>query len=167
MTFFLDKAIIIDTDIASAFAKIGRLDLLKDLFSKHPVFITPRIFEELSVPLDYGYKFPLEIFDRFDVLNPSGEENESYRELIIANRVLGKGELEAISICKSRGYVFSSMDSAALRFAISLDVETLELHSILRAIWESGMKSKDEVKAIIRELEDKDNTQIRDLQLIF
>ena len=163
----MDKAIIIDTDIASAFAKIGRLDLLKDLFSKHPVFITPRIFEELSVPLEYGYKFPLDIFNSFDVLNPAGEENETYRELIVANRVLGKGELEAISICKSRGYVFSSMDSAALRFAVSLNVETLELHSILRAMWESGMKSKDEVKLIIRELEDKDNTQIRDSHLIF
>ena len=99
----MDKAIIIDTDIASAFAKIGRLNLLKDLFSKHPVFITPRIFEELSVPLEYGYKFPLDIFNSFDVLNPAGDENETYRELIVANRVLGKGELEVISICKSRG----------------------------------------------------------------
>ena len=59
------------------------------------------------------------------------------------------------------------MDSAALRFAVSLNVETLELHSILRAMWESGMKSKDEVKLIIRELEDKDNTHIRDSHLIF
>lgn len=163
----MDKAIIIDTDIASAFAKIGRLDLLKDLFSKHLVFITPRIFEELSVPLDYGYKFPLDIFDSFDVLNPTAEENEAYREMIVINRVLGKGELEAMSICKSTGYVFSSMDSAALRFAISINVETLELHSILRALWKSGMKSKDEVRAIIRALEEKDNTQISDLHLIF
>lgn len=163
----MDKAIIIDTDIASAFAKIGRLNLLKDLFSKHLVFITPRIFEELSVPLDYGYKFPLDIFDSFDVLNPTGEENEAYRELIVINRVLGKGELEAISICKSRGYVFSSMDSAALRFAVSMNVETLELHSILRAMWMSGMKSKDEVRVIILELEEKDNTHISDLPLIF
>jgi hypothetical protein len=109
----------------------------------------------------------LDIFDSFDVLNPTEEENEAYREMIVINRVLGKGELEAISICKIRGYVFSSMDSAALRFAVSLNVETLELHSILRAMWMSGMKSKDEVKLIIRELEDKDNTQISDLHLIF
>ncbi len=163
----MDKAIIIDTDIASAFAKIGRLNLLKDLFSKHLVFITPRIFEELSVPLEYGYKFPLDIFDSFDVLNPTVEENEAYREMIVINRVLGKGELEAIIISKSRGYVFSSMDTAALRFAVSMNVETLELHSILRAMWMSGMKSKYEVKLIIRELEDKDNTQISDLHLIF
>ncbi len=101
-----------------------------------------------------------------DVLNPTGEENEAYRKMLVVNRVLGKGELEAISICKSRSYVFSSMDSAALRFAVSLNVETLELHSILRALWKSGKKSKDEVKAIIREIEEKDNTQIKDLQLI-
>ncbi len=32
------------------------------------------------------------------------------------------------------------------------------LHSILLAFWKSGMKTKDEVKAIIKELEDKDDT---------
>jgi hypothetical protein len=58
----LDRAVILDADIVSAFAKIECLELLLDLLSKHPVFITPRIFEELSVPLDYGYTFPLKIF---------------------------------------------------------------------------------------------------------
>jgi hypothetical protein len=48
-----------------------------------------------------------------------------------------------------------------------VDVEILELHSILLALWKSGRKSKDEVKAIIRELEDKDNTQIKDSHLLF
>lgn len=163
----MDKALILDSDISSAFAKIKRLDLLMGLFSKHSVFITPRILEELSVPLDYGYTFPLDIFSRLDVLYPTEVENDAYQEMFAANRSLGRGELEAICLCESRGYVFSSMDSAALRFAVTLNVETLELHSILRALWKSGMKSKDEVKAIIRELEDKDNTRINDSYLIF
>ena len=119
------------------------------------------------MPLDYGYTFPLEIFSRLDVLYPTEEENEAYQEMLVGNRSLGRGELEAICICKSRGHIFSSMDSAALRFAASVNVETLELHSLLCALWKSGMKSKDEVKAIIRELEDKDNTQIKDSHLIF
>jgi hypothetical protein len=59
------------------------------------------------------------------------------------------------------------MDRSALRFAESMNIETLELHSILLALWKSGMKSKDEVKAVIRELEDKDNTQIKDSHLLF
>jgi predicted nucleic acid-binding protein len=162
----LDRAAIVDTDVASAFAKIKRLDLLLCLFPNHTIFITPRIFEELSVSLDYGYTFPLDVFESFDILYPSEEENKSYKEMLIGNKSLGKGELEAISICKSRGYVFSSMDFAALRFAVSMNVDVLDLQSILRALWKSGMKSKDEVKVIIREIEHKDNTLIRDLDLI-
>jgi predicted nucleic acid-binding protein len=162
----LDKAVIVDTDIASAFAKIKRLDLLLRLFSNHSIFITPRIFEELSVSLDYGYTFPLDVFESFDILYPSEEESKSYKEMLIGNKSLGKGELEAITVCKSRGYVFTSMDFAALQFAVSMNIDVLDLQSILRALWRSGIKSKDEVKMIIREIEEKDNTSIRDAQSI-
>jgi len=163
----LSKAVILDADIVSAFAKIECLELLLNLLSRHPVFMTPRIFEELSVPLDYGYTFPLEIFSSLDVLYPTEEENSAYQEMLVANRSLGRGELEAIAVCKSRSCVFSSMDRSALRVAESMGIETLELHSILFALWKSGMKSKDDVKAIIRELEAKDNTQIKDSHLLF
>jgi len=156
----------VDTDIASAFAKIKRLDLLLRLFSNHSIFITPRIFEELSVSLDYGYTFPLDVFESFDILYPSEEESKSYKEMLIGNKSLGKGELEAITVCKSRGYVFTSMDFAALQFAVSMNIDVLDLQSILRALWRSGIKSKDEVKMIIREIEEKDNTSIRDAQSI-
>ncbi|HOV81980.1 MAG TPA: hypothetical protein PLN19_04990 [Methanothrix sp.] len=162
----MDKAVIVDTDIASAFAKIKRLDLLLRLFSNHSIFITPRIFEELSVSLDYGYTFPLDVFESFDILYPSEEESKSYKEMLIGNKSLGKGELEAITVCKSRGYVFTSMDFAALQFAVSMNIDVLDLQSILRALWRSGIKSKDEVKMIIREIEEKDNTSIRDAQSI-
>ena len=159
--------IILDTDMASAFAKIKRLELLKRLFSKHHVVITPEIYEELVTSLDYGYTFPLDIFRYFEVLYPSEEENEEYQRLLIEKRALGKGELEAISICRYRGYIFSSIDGAALKFAEANGVETLELHSILRALWESGLQSKDEVRGIITEIEKRDNTRIKDVEAIF
>lgn len=123
---------------------------------------TPRIFEELSVSLDYGYTFPLDVFESFDIVYPSEGENKFYKEMLVGNKSLGKGELEAISICKNRGYMFSSMDFAALQFAVSMNIDVLDLQSILRALWRSGIKSKDEVKMIIREIEDKDNTSIVD-----
>ena len=49
----MDKVIIIDADMASAFAKIKRLELLKGLFSKHRIVITPEIYEELTTSLEY------------------------------------------------------------------------------------------------------------------
>ena len=153
--------------MASVFAKIKRLELLKRLLSKHRIVITPEIYEELTTSLDYGYTFPLDIFRYLEVLYPSEEENEGYQKLLIEKRTLGKGELEAISICRHRGYVFSSMDTAALKFAEENGVETLGLHSILRSLWESGMQSKDEVKEIIMEIEKKDNTSIKDVEAIF
>jgi predicted nucleic acid-binding protein len=167
LNLFLDKAVILDSDIASAFAKIGRLDLLNRLLSRHPIFITPRIYEELTVPIHYGYTFPLDIFTYFDVIYPSEEENKMYRNLLIGNISLGKGEMEALSICKNRGYVFASMDNVALKYAQAEGVETLKLYSILRALWELGIQSKDDVRDIIKKLEVHDKTRIKDIDLIF
>ena len=163
----MDKVVIPDTDVASVFAKIKRLELLKRLFSKHRIVITPEIYEELVTSLDYGYTFPLDIFRYFEVLYPSKEENVEYQRLLIEKRRLGKGELEAISICKHRGYVFSSIEGAALKFAEEDGVETIWLHSILRSLREPGLQSKDEVWNIITEIEKKDNTSIKDVEEIF
>ncbi|MBE9594101.1 MAG: hypothetical protein IMF19_11570, partial [Proteobacteria bacterium] len=110
---------------------------------------------------------PRDIFRYFEVLYPSEEESEEYQKLLIEKRTLGKGELEAISICRYRRYIFSSIDAAALRFADENGVETLELHSILRSLWESSLQSKEEVKEIIAEIEKKDNTSIKDIDAVF
>jgi len=158
--------IIFDTDILSAFAKIEALSLLKTLFSKHEIYITPEIYGELNVPIDYGYTFPLDIFKNFKVINPDNEEQETYRTLLRTNRRIGKGELEAISICISRKWIFSSMDEVAISFALANGVITISLHSILRSLWESGILAKNEVEEIILKIEQKDNTRIRDIQKI-
>ena len=73
----------------------------------------------------------------------------------------------ASAFAKIKRYVFSSIDAAALRFAEENSVETLELHSILRSLWEAGMQSKDEVEEIVKEIEKKDNTRIKDVEAIF
>lgn len=43
----------------------------------------------------------------------------------------------------------------------------MELHSILRSLWESGLQSKEEVREIITEIEKKDNTKIKDIDAVF
>jgi predicted nucleic acid-binding protein len=162
----LSKVIILDTDLASAFAKIKRLELLKRLFSKHRIVLTPKIYEELTTSLDYGYTFPQDIFSYFEVLYPSEAESEEYHKLLMEKRTLGRGELEAITISKHREYIFASLDIAALRFAEEHGVETLGLHAILRSLWESGMQSKDEVREIVKDIEKEDNTTIKDIEAI-
>jgi predicted nucleic acid-binding protein len=159
-------AVIFDTDILSAFAKTDSLPLLKKLFSKHDVYITPEIYEELEIPIDYGYNFPLKIFEEFAILTPNEKEQEIYRLFLKANRCIGKGELEAISICINRKYYFSSMDEVAMSFAETNDVATISLHSILRSLWESAILTKTEVHELILRMEQKDNTRIKDIHKI-
>jgi predicted nucleic acid-binding protein len=158
--------VIFDTDILSAFAKTDALSLVKTLFSKHEIYITPEIYEELSVPIEYGYTFPLDIFKNFKVISPDNEEQEIYRKFLRANRRIGKGELEAISICIRRKWFFSSMDEAAISFALANGVITISLHSILISLWESGILTKNEVQETILKIEEKDNTRIRDIEKI-
>jgi len=159
-------AVIFDTDILSAFAKADALPLLKKLFSKYDVYITPEIYEELSIPVDYGYSFPLKIFKEFRIINPDEKEQATYMEFLRANRQIGKGELEAISICIHRKHYFSSMDVAAISFAEASDVTTIGLHSVLRSLWESRILTKEQVRELITEIEQKDNTRIKDIQKI-
>ncbi len=99
-------------------------------------------------------------------MTPTEEEQEMYREFLSTNRRLGKGELEAISICIKRKYYFSSMDEAAISFAEANDVTTISLHSILRSLWESKILTKEAVQKIISEIEEKDNTKIKNIQKI-
>ncbi len=58
------------------------------------------------------------------------------------------------------------MDEAAISFAEGKHITTISLHSILRSLWESGILTKEEVKKLISEIEQKDNTRIKDIQNI-
>jgi len=159
--------IILDTDIASVFAKVERIDLLSQLFGKRELCITPRVYEELLVPLRYGYDFPNRIFSGCRLIIPTSEETGEFTDLLLKEPRLGRGELESITICKSRNYIFATIDRLSLDFAKSQKVRVVSLHSILKALWVSGNLSKEQVLDLIRQIERKDKTKIKGIEGIF
>jgi len=162
----LAEIIILDTDIASIFAKIQKIVLLKELLSRYELAICPAIYEELVVSEEYGYSFPRQIFEHITIISPTSDEISDYHHLLNTKKTLGKGELEALCICRKRNGIFSSMDASALKFARNCDVATLSIHAILRSLWVSGCMTHDEVKALIDEIEKIENTTISDSYLI-
>jgi hypothetical protein len=50
--------VLLDTDLASAFAKVGRLELLVRLFAGIDLGIAFEVYKELLVPLEHDYHFP-------------------------------------------------------------------------------------------------------------
>ena len=109
--------IVFDTDVLSMFAKIDAVDLLKQLFGKRGV-ITPKIRDEISVPLEYGYSFPLKVMSTLKTVPLNDQALEEYIRLQ-GNSSLGKGELEAIAYCKTEKCAFATNDIKAREFAKS------------------------------------------------
>lgn len=55
--------ILVDTNILSSFAKIGRLELLFRVFNQKTLYISPNVFQELKDARDKRYDFVELIFE--------------------------------------------------------------------------------------------------------
>ncbi len=141
---------------------------LESLFSRDKLLITPAVYSELKVPKEYGYDFPDQIFgsERFELVQLSGGEADEFKSNLLHAKTIQSGELEAITIAKNRGYMFSSMDVRALRYATSQGVEVLHFHTILRALWRFGVLTREEVRDLMDVMEREDNREIKDKHAI-
>jgi len=150
-----------DTDILSIFAKAHALPLLCQLFKSERLPITPRVFDELLVPLEYGYDFPDRIFVLTEVVTVESNEIETYESLRFEGRV-SAADAEIIAVCQQRGwtYAYVSMDQVALRCAESRRVHTIDLQAILKALLKGEFLGRDELAALIEHMEREDDTTL-------
>ncbi len=147
--------LILDTDIASAFAKAGHFEVLVQLFGK--VGITPMVYEELQAPLMHGYAFPDEIFNKAELVTVSGEEQRDYLKLVEEHSKIGKGEVESMVVCKKRGFLFSSFDKKAVSMAKEFGVNVITAGAIFNGLLIKGIANKKEVLKILQDIETSDN----------
>jgi len=147
--------LIIDTDIASAFAKAGHFDVLIKLFGK--VGITPMVYEELKIPLMHGYMYPDEIFNKVELVTISEDEQREYLTLKEENSKIGKGEVESMVVCRKRGFLFSSFDKKAVSVAQESGVSVITAGAIFKGFLLKGVATKKEVLKIIQDIETSDN----------
>ena len=147
--------VIIDTDILSMFAKVDEIDLLLALFNQK-IFITPKVRDEISAPLEYGYNFPLRAISKIQAV-PLNESMLRLSERPQENLVLGKGEVESIAYCKVAGCIFATNDTKAREFAKAQGVLVISLQAILRALIRKNLRSKEETREILEKIKEADN----------
>jgi len=152
--------VILDTDILSIFAKIDELKLLGQLFGKDNLAITPKIMDEISVPLDYGYSFPTKVISYIGVMPLDEDSLSVFQKIFSIRRDLGKGELEAVALCKIKGYRFATNDILAREFAQEEGITVFSLQSILKSHWKGKLKNKNVVREIIQRMKKADNLEI-------
>ena len=152
--------IIIDADILSIFAKVDAVDILKEFLGEERVAMTPAIRDEISIPLQYGYEFPKAVLSQIPVVPLTGQAWQEYEGLRAKGFSLGKGELEAIAFCKAEKALFATNDSAARKFAQEHGVQVISLQALLRGLWQSGIRSKAEVRELLEHIKEADYLEV-------
>jgi len=159
---------IFDTDILSMLGKIGRTDLLRELFPETSLTITFEVYNELLRAKEAGYDFVDDVLEQgFNVIHLDSELIKEYEEKRENLKNIHAGELTSALLCKRENMVFATNDSKAKRFCKENGVEWLDIVDILRLFYLKRVLDKREIENMIRDIEEKDWTRITRKEEIF
>jgi len=148
---------LLDTDILSLFAKADAIDLLLRLLHVDSLTITQGVFNELAVPIEYGYQFPYRVFANSTTVSLSPEELAIHATLRLEG-VVSVADAEQVAICQVRNWIYITMDQVAARTAQQHGVRTIGLHSLFRAFRQASILDDDDLRALLDEMERLDRT---------
>jgi predicted nucleic acid-binding protein len=159
---------LLDTNILSVFAKLGRLELLFQVLDT-PLAVSPNVRRELESGLALGY----------ENLRPALEllETGQLRPISLGATEQGvlarvpfppdKGEADSLAWCMAHMGTFVTNDERAARRASDLGVPVIRQRDILRALWVKGLLSIEQVRALIVEMETRVGIILPDQDGIF
>jgi len=159
MSEYLSKVeFIIDTDIISCFAKVGRLKLLEALFQK--LLLPSEVIHDLIKAREAGYDYLAEVYKtNYEVINRKGEEFKK----LLERKELHAGEVEAVCICKEdiENRVLITNDKQAKGYCKENGIEFMDLEDILYVIKRKSMLNKEGILQLIEDIETRERTEIK------
>jgi predicted nucleic acid-binding protein len=117
-------AVIADTDILSAFGKVGRLDLLRTLFQQ--LSIAPAVFHELLRAERLGFVWVASVKQTSTVLTLTDDEQAAAERLLGLYPQLGSGEIESFVLAQTRHLRCLTNDRQAKSIARTLNLSFLD-----------------------------------------
>lgn len=158
-----------DTNIFSTFAKISNLSLLTRLFAAEGIGVVPAVYEELLTGVSKGYialKAAIELIQRrqIDLVMPTADE---ILEKGILPLSFDEGERETIAVAKSRGYKILTNERLVRNWCRRAEITYWDLPGILRALWRTKLLTKEQVRRLVTQIEEKDRIVFRDREQIF
>ncbi len=148
---------LVDTDILSLFAKAEAIGLLLRLFRVERIPITQSVFNEIAVPLEYGYLFPHAVFAVSVTISLSEAELALYETLRLEG-VVSAADAEQITVCQARGWAYVTMDQVAARTAQLCSVRTIGLDAIFKALRKAEILSDEALRTLLDRMEQLDRT---------
>jgi predicted nucleic acid-binding protein len=155
--------ILVDADILSALAKIGRLPLLFSLLRTTQLQITPGVFREVAQSLALRRPYAETVVavvatGQLQVLSLTPAE-AAFRDAL--SPTLGTGERESMAIAKVRGGTVLSNEARVAHYCRQHEIPCVRLPAILRALWVEGIATKQDVEQMIIDLQTKDHMHFK------
>ncbi|HLC75225.1 MAG TPA: hypothetical protein VJH88_05225 [Candidatus Nanoarchaeia archaeon] len=142
---------VLDTDIISTFAKIGRLKLLIKVFGEE-IYMPEAVYQDLVCAQRAGYDYLKQTKDVITITKADDTQ--------LNDNKLGAGEIECIALCKQRSMIFVSNDVRAKSAAEKVGVAVIDLAGILWYLKNENIITKGELQQIIKDIEEKDHTTL-------
>lgn len=161
--------ILLDTNIISTFSKIGKFELLYDIFKTKVFYISPNVYDEIMMAKEKGYVF---VHNAIDLVNKKKLVlvKLTPKEKANTNKIptsFSKGERDSIVVCKARNGIIVTNERKVVNYCKKYGVIYFDLRDILKALYLFENFSRNEVNDLIREIEEKDNVIIKDKEEIF
>ncbi|MGK7904068.1 MAG: hypothetical protein AB4352_22190 [Hormoscilla sp.] len=152
----MNLTIILDTDFLSAFLKIERLPLIRELYQVEALYIPAAVYQEVAA----GEQLPrLLAVSWMQVVYPNPEQLLFNYDAL---RGLGAGEKEAIALAlEMQSSVLLSNDNQARRIATSLGVNVANIPAFLLACKIAGLLNSEAMGDLITSLQEKDYYRFR------
>ena len=144
------NGLLLDTNVLSLLAVANKLTLLQERATM-PLYITPRIVEELHIGLSKGV---LALGNVLALINTGQIQVlqltsiEKVRQARLPPK-LGQGEAEAIAICRQRNMIFITHDRKAANYCLRESIGCIRLTDFLNQLLLAGLLSQMELDAIL------------------
>lgn len=116
---------IADTDILSTFGKVGRIDLLLNLFQH--LYVAPAVSQELRRAERMGFTWVSSIRQAVEGLPLTDREGEEVERLFDLYPQLGSGEIESFVLAQTHRLLCLTNDRQAKTVARILNLSYLDL----------------------------------------
>jgi len=145
--------IVLDNSVLSAFSKIQRLNLLKEILSNSKVYVPTQVYREIIFE------------DVLDVMSFEKKENDKW---IVVENVdisgvdygLGAGETGVIKLALEKGAIVVLDDLHARKVAERLGLRFTGTLGLLKVAYEKRIIDKNDLDKILRDLVTKDKFRI-------
>jgi predicted nucleic acid-binding protein len=161
--------VLADTNILSTFAKIGALPLLMRLFAEEGIGVVPAVYEELHHGVNKGYvalQAAIKLIQRRQIalVVPNAEETLGKSAL---PATFDAGERETIAVARARGIKVLTNERLVKNWCQQAGIQYWDLPGILRALWRTHLRTKEQVRGLVTQIEAKDRIVFRDQEQIF